>query len=207
MIVVLLQNIIHKHHHHQAPAAVQADATVARARDLGTNDITHFVRTHLGGVLAPGDEAVGYDLEGVTSIDEEAVAEAPQAVLLVDKRRKREEKKAKRGSGAARRRRRKGGAGGGDDGSSSICSGTSYQSEASELLDALDLADDDEGAEAADEFAPLDAGLGEFWGAMLHGDAAEEHEDEDEQQPEDDQARGHAPGASAAGASSSGGST
>ncbi|KAJ5690640.1 60S ribosomal export protein NMD3 [Penicillium macrosclerotiorum] len=39
-----------------------AEATVARASDLGTNDTTFFVRTHLGGILHVGDSALGYDL-------------------------------------------------------------------------------------------------------------------------------------------------
>ena len=43
---------------------VQAEATVARASDLGYNDKTYYVRTHLGGVLHPGDSALGYHLAG-----------------------------------------------------------------------------------------------------------------------------------------------
>ena len=41
-----------------------AEATVARASDLGTNDTTYFTRTHLGGVLHPGDNVMGYHLTG-----------------------------------------------------------------------------------------------------------------------------------------------
>lgn len=41
-----------------------AEATVAKASDLGSNDTTYFVRTHLGGVLHPGDSAMGYDVTG-----------------------------------------------------------------------------------------------------------------------------------------------
>lgn len=37
-----------------------AEATVARAADLGRNDQTYFTRTHLGGVLHPGDSVMGY---------------------------------------------------------------------------------------------------------------------------------------------------
>lgn len=37
-----------------------AEATVARAADLGVNDTTYFVRTHLGNLLHPGDSALGY---------------------------------------------------------------------------------------------------------------------------------------------------
>ena len=41
-----------------------AEATVARASDLGVNDVTYFTRTHLGGVLHPGDSVMGYHLTG-----------------------------------------------------------------------------------------------------------------------------------------------
>uniref|UniRef100_A0A060T5S4 60S ribosomal export protein NMD3 n=1 Tax=Blastobotrys adeninivorans TaxID=409370 RepID=A0A060T5S4_BLAAD len=40
-----------------------ADATIARSSDLGSNDTTYYVRTHLGGILHPGDTAMGYFLE------------------------------------------------------------------------------------------------------------------------------------------------
>ncbi|KAJ1975633.1 ribosome-binding protein [Dimargaris xerosporica] len=39
-----------------------ADVTVARASDLGTNDTTFLVRSHLGHLLNPGDHCLGYDL-------------------------------------------------------------------------------------------------------------------------------------------------
>ncbi|CAK7246179.1 MAG: ribosome-binding protein [Sporothrix thermara] len=41
-----------------------AEATVARASDLGSNDQTYFTRTHLGALLKPGDSAMGYLLQG-----------------------------------------------------------------------------------------------------------------------------------------------
>ena len=41
-----------------------AEATVARASDLGSNDTTYFARTHLGGILHPGDSVLGYHLTG-----------------------------------------------------------------------------------------------------------------------------------------------
>jgi nonsense-mediated mRNA decay protein 3 len=41
-----------------------AEVTVARASDLGVNDKTYFTRTHLGGVLHPGDSVLGYHLTG-----------------------------------------------------------------------------------------------------------------------------------------------
>lgn len=39
-----------------------ADATVARSVDYGKNDNTHFIRTHIGNFLHPGDLAMGYDI-------------------------------------------------------------------------------------------------------------------------------------------------
>ena len=41
-----------------------AEVTVARSSDLGSNDTTFFARTHLGGVLNPGDMVMGYHLTG-----------------------------------------------------------------------------------------------------------------------------------------------
>lgn len=41
-----------------------AEATVARASDLGVNDKTYFTRTHLGNLLHPGDSVMGYLLTG-----------------------------------------------------------------------------------------------------------------------------------------------
>ncbi|GKU05395.1 nonsense-mediated mrna decay protein 3 [Fusarium langsethiae] len=41
-----------------------AEATVARATDLGVNDRTYFTRTHMGRLLQPGDSAMGYLLAG-----------------------------------------------------------------------------------------------------------------------------------------------
>ena len=41
-----------------------AEATVARASDLGVNDTTYYTKTHLGNVLHPGDTVMGYHLSG-----------------------------------------------------------------------------------------------------------------------------------------------
>ncbi|PYH96419.1 NMD3-domain-containing protein [Aspergillus ellipticus CBS 707.79] len=46
-----------------------AEATVARASDLGSNDQTYFTRTHLGGVLHVGDTVLGYHLNGANFND------------------------------------------------------------------------------------------------------------------------------------------
>jgi nonsense-mediated mRNA decay protein 3 len=47
---------------HQNGRFFLAEATVAKASDLGVNDRTYFVRTHLGGVLHAGDSVLGYHL-------------------------------------------------------------------------------------------------------------------------------------------------
>lgn len=41
-----------------------AEATVARASDMGSNDQTYYTRTHLGGILHVGDSVMGYHLTG-----------------------------------------------------------------------------------------------------------------------------------------------
>ncbi|ESZ92718.1 nonsense-mediated mRNA decay protein 3 [Sclerotinia borealis F-4128] len=41
-----------------------AEATVARASDLGINDRTFYTRTHLGNVVHPGDSVMGYMMTG-----------------------------------------------------------------------------------------------------------------------------------------------
>ncbi|ODM19485.1 60S ribosomal export protein NMD3 [Aspergillus cristatus] len=46
-----------------------AEATVARASDLGSNDQTYFCRTHLGGIFHVGDSALGYHLTGTNFND------------------------------------------------------------------------------------------------------------------------------------------
>ncbi|KAI5463452.1 NMD3 family-domain-containing protein [Mariannaea sp. PMI_226] len=48
-----------------------AEATVARATDLGVNDKTYFTRTHLGNFLQPGDSVMGYLLSGTNFNNDE----------------------------------------------------------------------------------------------------------------------------------------
>jgi nonsense-mediated mRNA decay protein 3 len=48
-----------------------AEATVARASDLGVNDKTYYCRTHLGGVLHAGDSVMGYHLTGTNFNNEQ----------------------------------------------------------------------------------------------------------------------------------------
>lgn len=64
-------------------------AQVAKASDFGRNDRTFFVRTHLGHLLHPGDNAMGYDMStsNVVNPDLEAAAEKGLSipdVILVD---------------------------------------------------------------------------------------------------------------------------
>jgi len=60
--IVLDIDLLHSSHQKGGKLAL-AEATVARASDLGVNDITHYTITHLGNILNPGDVALGYDLE------------------------------------------------------------------------------------------------------------------------------------------------
>lgn len=46
-----------------------AEATVARASDMGSNDSTYFCRTHLGGILHVGDSVLGYHMSGTVFND------------------------------------------------------------------------------------------------------------------------------------------
>ncbi|KAL6184945.1 hypothetical protein ACLB2K_041080 [Fragaria x ananassa] len=48
-----------------------ADAQVARLSDFGKNDTIFNIKTHLGHLLSPGDYALGYDLDGANSNDDE----------------------------------------------------------------------------------------------------------------------------------------
>ncbi|KAL8699961.1 MAG: hypothetical protein Q9201_005710 [Fulgogasparrea decipioides] len=80
-----------------------AEATVARASDLGSNDTTYFTRTHLGGILHPGDSVMGYHLTGTNFNNPqfEALEEsnthssAIPDVILVKKHYERRKKKAR----------------------------------------------------------------------------------------------------------------
>lgn len=65
---------------------VLADITVSRACDLGTNDHTYYVRSHLGGILHPGDLCLGYYLTN-TNINSELwdtldTDNTPEVVLI-----------------------------------------------------------------------------------------------------------------------------
>ena len=55
---------------------------VAKASDFGRNDKTSFVRTHLGHLLHPGDNALGYDMStsNLANPDLEAAADKGYAI-------------------------------------------------------------------------------------------------------------------------------
>jgi len=59
---------------------ILANATVARASDLGVNDVSYNIRTHLGSVLNVGDSAMGYHLTGTQFNNDnfEAIVESKQ---------------------------------------------------------------------------------------------------------------------------------
>ena len=80
-----------------------AEASVARASDLGVNDTTYFVRTHLGNILHPGDSVMGYHLTGTNFNnpqfealeDSNAYASQIPEVVLVKKHYERKKKSGK----------------------------------------------------------------------------------------------------------------
>lgn len=71
---------------------VLAEATVARASDLGVNDTTYYTRTHLGDILHPGDAVMGYHLTGTNfnnpqfeALEESNASSSIPDVMLVKK--------------------------------------------------------------------------------------------------------------------------
>jgi len=64
-----------------------ADVTVARTSDLGSNDQTFLVRSHLGHLLRAGDLVLGYDVQGTNfaTIDDDVDADDFPEVILVRK--------------------------------------------------------------------------------------------------------------------------
>ncbi|KAL4581278.1 hypothetical protein LXL04_017489 [Taraxacum kok-saghyz] len=73
-----------------------AEVEVARVSDFGKNDRAFLVRSHLGGVLKPGDFALGYDLQAANINDmelEKYKCGVIPEVVLVKKREERRKKK------------------------------------------------------------------------------------------------------------------
>ena len=58
----------------------QAELTLARSRDLGSNDLQFRALTHLGNILSAGDTVVGYDLTAAV-YNEADTKEWPKLVL------------------------------------------------------------------------------------------------------------------------------
>mmetsp|Transcript_36599 Transcript_36599/g.80159 ORF Transcript_36599/g.80159 Transcript_36599/m.80159 type:complete len:533 (+) Transcript_36599:77-1675(+) len=131
---------------------VACDVEVARASDFGKNDERMVLRSHLGAILHPSDEVLGFDLRSLnTGLDEAELGEGPsQEVYLVRQKR------------APRAERRKG-------------KHSSTADAASEAVDPDGGADGDakDGTEAAeDEPEPEVAeAAARFWGAL--GNSAE----------------------------------
>ncbi|KAI9848092.1 MAG: ribosome-binding protein [Sclerophora amabilis] len=80
-----------------------AEVVVARASDLGTNDVSYTTRTHLGSILHPGDSVLGYHLTGTNfnnpqfeALEQSAsLASHIPDVMLVKKSYPRSKKKSK----------------------------------------------------------------------------------------------------------------
>lgn len=77
---------------------VSADITVSRESDLGLNDTSYYVRSHLGGILHPGDSCLGYYLSNANfnselwdTLDSDNIPE----VILVKKHYPRKSRKSK----------------------------------------------------------------------------------------------------------------
>lgn len=65
-----------------------ADVELMRMSDLGKNDKTLTVRTHLGHVIKPGDVVLGYDLTNTSGVDvhpewADVVSQIPFDVILI----------------------------------------------------------------------------------------------------------------------------
>jgi len=61
------------------------DVEVMRVADLGVNDDRYFVRSHLAGVLRPGNHVLGYDLRcvNVSGLDSTSIDNANADIMLV----------------------------------------------------------------------------------------------------------------------------
>lgn len=80
-----------------------AEATVARASDMGVNDQTYYVKTHLGGILHVGDSVMGYHLTGTNfnnqlfdALEESKYASTIPDVVLVKKHYERKKGKSRK---------------------------------------------------------------------------------------------------------------
>jgi nonsense-mediated mRNA decay protein 3 len=82
-----------------------AEATVVRARDWGRTDAVLYARTHLGGLLKPGDVALGYDVASANLCDPELETyrglQLPDVVLVRKSYAARRRARREKGGGAA----------------------------------------------------------------------------------------------------------
>mmetsp|Transcript_20350 Transcript_20350/g.60230 ORF Transcript_20350/g.60230 Transcript_20350/m.60230 type:complete len:577 (+) Transcript_20350:104-1834(+) len=148
------------------------EATVVRESDFGANDEMLMLRTHLGALLAAGDEVIGYDLEAMShAIDDARVdsgaLQLPEAVLVGKK--SRAEKRKQKKSGRRRRPTKKPL---GD--TSSEASSTAYQD--SVLGDESVLGEEELELDGAIDLESLDR-------VMLGGEDGIPEEEEEEEEP------------------------
>ena len=63
------------------------DVEVARSSDLGLNQITFHIKSHLGHILKPGDLVLGYDLQSLigNASEQDQVTDRTPDVILVKK--------------------------------------------------------------------------------------------------------------------------
>jgi len=76
-----------KHHLAGRGKMKLADIEVARSQDFGVNDDRLIVRSHLGGILRPGNRVMGYDLRhlSLSGFNDEGVEDIKADVFLVRK--------------------------------------------------------------------------------------------------------------------------
>ena len=161
---------------------VLAEAEVARESDLGDNDTTFRVLTHLGHILEAGDTVLGYMLLHATLPEEgllDGLSPAPPDVVLV--RKTYPEKQRKRGGGGGKRKVRGrwlpagSGGGGGGGGKGDRDGGTGDAEDA-----AFEAQLEDEAALADELGVAVEALVGAAHGGFVGKLDGDEDEDEDE---------------------------
>lgn len=93
----------------ESSAFLLAEAEVVRESDLGTNDLSYRILTHLGHILKPGDSVLGYDLEHsvVNDMDFDAQRDSFPDIVLVRKEKTDGKKGKKKPSVSGRRFKKK----------------------------------------------------------------------------------------------------
>ena len=162
---------------------VLAEAEVARESDLGDNDTTFRVLTHLGHILEAGDTVLGYMLLHATLPEEgllDGLSPAPPDVVLV--RKTYPEKQRKRGGGGGKRKVRgrwlpAGSGGGGGGGGKGDRDGGAGDAEDA----AFEAQLEDEAALADELGVAVEALVGAAHGGFVGKLDGDEDEDEDEE--------------------------